>query len=96
MTNDLVTPTILYCPADDGRQSASNWISFTSANCSYEYLAPNATLQEPSRILFRCPIDGNLGMCDGSVQMGAAKTHPDWIVQRDGKLYYEQPQNKLH
>jgi hypothetical protein len=89
MSNELTTPIVLYCPADTNRQSAPNWASFSGANCSYEYLAPNGSPRDPSRILFRCPIHGNLGLCDGSVQMGVGKTHPDWIVQKDGKLYFK-------
>jgi len=89
MTNEMSTPKILVCPADTGRQPAANWSSFTSANCSYEYLAPSAPDTEPLRVMFRCPIHGSLGLCDGSVQMGVAKTHPEWVIQRDGKLYLE-------
>ncbi|HZR16670.1 MAG TPA: hypothetical protein VFE51_05025 [Verrucomicrobiae bacterium] len=82
---------VLVCPADAGRQPASDPGSFTAANCSYEYLAPSAPETEPQRILFRCPIHGNLGLVDGSVQRAIVKNHPDWIVQRDGKLYMEAP-----
>jgi hypothetical protein len=82
---------LLICPADTGRQPASDPGSFTPANCSYEYLAPAAPETEPQRILFRCPIHGNLGLVDGSVQSAIVKNHPDWIVQRDGKLYMEAP-----
>jgi hypothetical protein len=93
MTNEMSTPKILFCPADTGRQAAANWSSFTAANCSYDYLAPSAPETEPSRVMFRCPIHGSLGLCDGSVQMGVAKTHPEWLIQRDGKLYL-QPSNR--
>jgi hypothetical protein len=92
MTNEMSTPKILFCPADTDRQAAANWSSFTSANCSYEYLAPSASDLEPTRVMFRCPIHGSLGLCDGSVQMGVGKTHPEWLIQRDGKLYL-QPSN---
>jgi hypothetical protein len=88
MTNEMNTPKILVCPADSGRQAAPNWASFTSANLSYEYLAPSAPDNEPARVMFRCPIHGNIGLIDGSVQRGIAKTHPEWLVQREGKLYF--------
>jgi len=91
MTNEMSTPKILVCPADTGRQAAASWASFTSANCSYEYLAPSAPETEPSRVMFRCPVHGSIGLCDGSVQMKVAKTHPEWLIQRDGKLYMEPP-----
>ncbi len=83
---------ILVCPADTGRQPAVDASSFTPANTSYEYLAPVTPETEPQRILFRCPIHGNLGLIDGSVQSEVAKNHPNWIVQRDGKLFMEVPQ----
>lgn len=92
MSNELNTPKILVCPADTSRQPASDWNSFTSGNCSYEYLTPSAVQpdpsSEPTRVLSRCPIHGTIGLCDGSARMWAAE-HPDWFIQRDGKLYYE-------
>jgi hypothetical protein len=91
MTNEMSTPKILVCPADHGREAAKNWASYTSANCSYEYLAPSAPDTEPMRVLFRCPIHGHVGLCDGSVQGELAKRHPERLVQRDGKLYQAEP-----
>ena len=91
MTNEMSTPKILVCPSDTGRQAAKDWASYTSANCSYEYLAPSAPDTEPQRVAFRCPIHGHVGLCDGSVQMGVAKDHPKQLVQRNGKLYLEYP-----
>jgi hypothetical protein len=87
MTNEMSTPKILVCPADTGHTVASDWGSFTAANCSYEYLAPSATDQEPMRVLFRCPVHGNIGLCDGSVQR-VGKDHPERFEEKDGKLYY--------
>ncbi len=87
MTNQLVTPKILTCPADRGREPAKDWASYTAANCSYEYLAPSAPDTEPDRVAFRCPIHGNVGLFDGSVQRAIAKEHPELLTQRGGKLY---------
>lgn len=95
MSNELSTPKVLVCPADKGREPAVDFNSFTTANCSYEYLAssaPDGT--EPSRVLSRCAIHGNIGLCDGSVQMGVAKTHPEQLVSRDGKIYFEVPRTE--
>jgi len=89
MTNEMSTPKILWCPADHARESATSFASYTSANCSYEYLAPSAPETEPMRVLFRCPIHGHVCLCDGSVQGGVAKLHPEQLVHRDGKLYLE-------
>jgi len=91
MSNEMGSFKILVCPADTARQPAADAGSFTQANCSYEYMAPLALDNEPQRIAFRCPIHGNLGLIDGSVQMGIAKNHPNWIVQRNGKYYLESP-----
>jgi len=91
MSNELNTPKILVCPADTNRVVAKNWEAFTEANCSYENLAPSApdADDEPARVLSRCPIHGHIGLCDGSVQAGVAKQHPEWLKERDGKLYLE-------
>jgi hypothetical protein len=91
MSNELNNPRVLICPADAAHPAAATWSSFTSANCSYEFLAAGATDTEPNRVVFRCPIHGSVTLGDGSVQVGIAKTHPDWLVERDGKFYYQPP-----
>ncbi len=91
LSNEIGSFKILVCPADTARQPARDPLSFTPANCSYEYLAPSSPDNEPNRITFRCPIHGNVGLCDGSVQMEVAKKHPEQIVQKDGKLYCGPP-----
>jgi hypothetical protein len=91
MSNELSTPMILVCPGDKAHEAAKNWASYTSANCSYEYLVTSESKPEtePTRVLFRCPIHGHVCLCDGSVQGGVAKLHPEQLVHRDGKLYLE-------
>jgi hypothetical protein len=91
MSNELSTPKILVCPADHGRQRADSFASYTPANCSYEYLAPSMpdVGTEPMRVAFRCPIHGHVCLCDGSVQAYVGKQHPEQLVQRNGKLYFE-------
>ena len=91
MSNELSTAKILVCPADKTREAANGWASYSSSHCSYEYLAPSAPATEPTRVIFRCPIHGHVGLSDGSVWAEVAKKHPDWLVQRDGKLYLEPP-----
>jgi len=91
MSNELNTPKILVCPAETNRPAATSWATYTAANCSYEYLAASGSDKEPTRVLSRCPIHGTIGLCDGSVQGGSVQNHPDWFVQRDGKLYFEPP-----
>jgi hypothetical protein len=90
ISNEVSAMKVLVCPSDTAHQVAASWFSATPANCSYDYLAPNAPADtEPNRVLFRCPIHGTIGLCDGSVQSGVAKSHPESLVQRDGKLYFE-------
>jgi len=91
MTNEMgEAPKILVCPSDTGREAAKDWASYTSANCSYEYLAPSAPVSDPNRVMFRCPTHGTVGLIDGSVQT-IAKDHPELLVRRDGKLYLAEP-----
>jgi hypothetical protein len=93
MSNELSTPKILLCPADTNREVAIDWSTFTMANCSYEFLVPDEKdpAREPQRVSVRCPIHGHIGLCDGSVMSKVAKDHPDWLVERDGKVFYAPP-----
>jgi hypothetical protein len=96
MSNELNTPKILVCPADPGREAALSFSTFTPANCSYDYLAASASVRDAhttTRVLSRCSIHGNYGVCDGSVQAVGTK-NPEWLVHRDGKLYLEIPRNR--
>jgi hypothetical protein len=89
MSNELSNAKILICPADKGRVAATDFATFTTANCSYEYLAPSGSTDEPMRVLSRCPVHGHIGLCDGSVQSNVAKNHPESLIYREGKLYYD-------
>jgi len=93
LSNELVTPKVLVCPAETSRQVAADWSTFTPANCSYEYLVTSGTnvAIESNRVLSRCPIHGHIGLCDGSVQGQVAKNHPEWLVSRNGKLFFQPP-----
>lgn len=91
MATQLVTPKVLVCPSDTARSPAESWDTFSSANVSYEFLSPGpgGFLHEPTRVLFRCPIHGNIGLCDGSVHMGVARDRPESIVSRNGVLHMQ-------
>ena len=80
---------VFICPGDKSRTPATNRSSLSAATCSYEYLAPTTPDNESNRVLFRCPIHGHIGLMDGSVQNSIVKQHPEWLVQRDGKLYMD-------
>jgi hypothetical protein len=87
MSNEIGSLKVLVCPSDEGRQPAASWPELTGANVSYEYLAGSGTVTEPDRVMFRCPIHGNVTLGDGSVQQGLAKAHPERFVTIDGKLF---------
>jgi hypothetical protein len=73
MQNELVTPKVLVCPGDKSKTVAANWSQFDpSANVSYEFLLPGSKETEVmNETVFRCPIHGNIGLGDGSVQQRA-------------------------
>lgn len=91
MSNELSTPKILFCPANTNLTSVKTWTEFANTRSSYEYLAAGETNVDgdPTRILTRCAIHNNIGLCDGSVQMISKERAADSIVERDGKLYLE-------
>ncbi len=97
ISNELSTPKILICPSDTAHTEARDFNSFSSGNCSYEYFVPGQDekpAEEPNRVMVRCPIHGNIGLADGSVQSEVGKKHPEWLIQRDGKLYFQPPPNQ--
>lgn len=69
MSNELSTPKILVCPSDSSKTRMMNWSEFTADNVSYEYLQPGIDERSsPQTVVFQCPIHGNVGLIDGSVQ----------------------------
>ncbi|MBE7502079.1 MAG: DUF1559 domain-containing protein [Verrucomicrobiales bacterium] len=88
MSNEIGSTKVLVCPADEGRQPAPDWASFTPANTSYEYLAPLGSDLEPQRVMFLCSQHNNITLGDGSVQQ-LSPEHRANFVNRDGKLFYE-------
>jgi hypothetical protein len=75
LSNELVRPNILICPGDKAKTPATEWSQIDpSQNVSYEYLLPGAKEAESSQeILLQCPIHGNTGLGDGSVQQGSGR-----------------------
>lgn len=70
MSNELSSPRILVCPGDRSKTPAVSWSQFDpNQNVSYEFLTPNAKENDVlTQTAFRCPIHGNIGLGDGSVQ----------------------------
>ena len=69
-SNELPSPKVLVCPSDTSKTKVMSWSQFNaSQNLSYEFLAPGAKEADVVNVVvFRCPIHGNVGMGDGSVQ----------------------------
>lgn len=84
MANEISSTRILVCPDDPDRKPAANWQEWSPANLSYIYLGGSET--EPSRVMFRCPVHGNVTLGDGSVQSSNEQGPPP-LMQKDGKLY---------
>ena len=70
MSNELPSPVLLVCPSDNSKTKVLSWDQFSaSQNLSYEFLSPNAKEADVgNQVVFRCPIHGNVGLGDGSVQ----------------------------
>jgi competence protein ComGC len=75
MSNELSSPKMLVCPADRFKTIAKNWVEFGPENVSYEYLTPgyDQKTENPQTAVFECPIHGNVGLGDGSVQQGGPR-----------------------
>lgn len=68
LSNELNTPKLLVCPADLGKQVATDFLNLQSTNVTYELRSgTNVDEMNPDEVLFRCPIHGTIGLCDGSV-----------------------------
>lgn len=69
MSNFLVNPIILVCPADDAKHPASDFSHLTVLNCSY-LIRSGSNIDEtyPQSILAICPFHHNVLLVDGSVQ----------------------------
>ncbi|MBX3745723.1 MAG: hypothetical protein KF833_10480 [Verrucomicrobiae bacterium] len=89
ISHELVQTTALICPADKDRVPAPDWATLGPANISYEMLSPGPGRHEvePSRVFSRCPLHGNVGLCDGSVHMEVATRNPGALQWHNGVLY---------
>jgi hypothetical protein len=76
MSNELSTPKIFVCPGDRSKTRAMDWSSFGPENVSYEYVQPgyDEKVGRPQTVVFQCPIHGNVGLADGSVQQSNQRT----------------------
>jgi hypothetical protein len=65
----LSDPKILVCPGDTGKQAATSFQNLQPDNVTY-LLRSGANRSDPSEVVLRCPIHGNLLKADGSVELG--------------------------
>ena len=71
LSNELSTPSVLVCPADQSKQPAKEFQNLLAANVSYQVRSgTNLDETNPSEVLVRCPVHGNEVFCDGSVHQG--------------------------
>ena len=67
MTNELITPLVLHCPADGERPRVRAWEEFSEEKSSYLMASPGAKEGTTNVVFIRCRIHGHLGFADGSV-----------------------------
>jgi len=71
LSNELVTPKLLVCPADSSKQAALGFQELNAANVSYQVRSgTNVNPANPQEVLAVCPVHGHEVLCDGSVQQG--------------------------
>ena len=77
MTNELVSPRILVCPAAGNSAQASNltWSSLNVSDITYQMVGGGGKEDPKSMgdVFVRCPIHGHVCHRDGSVQQGSGK-----------------------
>ncbi len=68
MTNEMETWKLLQCPGYKSRQVTS-WDQVTAGDVSYQIFTTGLTdADNPSIVVFECPVHHNIGLLDGSVQ----------------------------
>ena len=88
MSNELSTPRILVCPKDRSRKAAPGFPSLQANNVSYGlHSGTNLNESNPNAVLARCPFDGNILYCDGSVSTQKAKWKPPGMSLMDAVRY---------
>lgn len=78
MSNELNTPKVLVCPSDKSKSPALRFSELDTKNVTYQMrVGEEVSESNPDEILVRCPIHGNVLLCDGSVLSGAAVKRKD-------------------
>jgi hypothetical protein len=66
LTNDLLGPQYLHCPADRDRAPALTWSAFLVSNCSY-IIASGPVYDGSTNEFVRCAFHGHVGLANGTV-----------------------------
>ena len=83
VSNELTTPKVLTCPADEARTRCDSWSDFDGSSVSYHLLSPGVPETDPAVVFVRCSVHDNAGLVDGSAQQfDSTKIR---IEQVDGK-----------
>jgi hypothetical protein len=78
ISNQVSSPKILVCPAEKlrDRKEISTWDEFSLIGSSYDYYGAGKKTTNPQEVILSCPIHGNSGLADGSVQKRARGASP--------------------
>ena len=71
LSNELTSPKLLMCPADDTRTRVTNWSKLTASNITYRVRTGPEVTGRPQEVLVMCPIHGYKEFMDGSTQQPA-------------------------
>jgi hypothetical protein len=66
MSNEVVSPKILFCPRDRSRRT-TDWAIFAADGGSYEVVTPALSTSDTNAIFLRCRVHGHVGFSDGTV-----------------------------
>ena len=69
LKKELGSPKFLFCPIAPGVAQAATWEELDPRTITYQFLNPGGNDSDPRIPLTSCPIHGNYGLSDGSVQM---------------------------
>jgi hypothetical protein len=77
-SNQIPSLKVLICPAEKlrDRRDATDWSDLSLIGSSYDYYGAGKNESRPLEIILQCPLHGNTGLADGSVQQGSRGQRP--------------------
>jgi len=75
MSNELLVPAVLHCPADRKHRLAETWSSLSAANVSYEIVTPGVHTNATNSPFIRCLVHPHIFYPDLSYQRGTNRVH---------------------